>query len=117
MSAPQGFPPELAAGLGALLGAAITQAKGMADWPACERRPWGDDDPNSEGCGAVLLANVDDVGGRHVHYCRADLSLHLQPGKHACVCGVDWVENTSGVAEVVGPNETIVRPGPADDDH
>lgn len=96
---------QMAQGLGALLAAAVASAKTMGDWPACERRV--DDDA----CGAVLMANVDDAGSRHIHYCAQTADQpHVTNVTHVCVCGQDWTERVDGVAEVVGPNETIVRP-------
>jgi hypothetical protein len=103
---PAGLSPEVAQGLGNLLAMAVKGASSMGDHPACERRPW----PGDNVCGAVLLEATDAAGGKHVHYCHTDLDAHDVDTEHVCVCGVDWAERTDGVAEVVGPNETIVRP-------
>lgn len=93
-------------GVASLLASAVQGARSMGDLPACPRRPW----PGDNVCGAVLLANLDDAGSKQVHYCHADLDSHTAATEHVCVCGVDWSERVDGVAEVVGPNETIVRP-------
>jgi len=105
---PESPPPtreQLARGIGALLAAAVGNARSMGELPACERRPW----PGDEVCGAVLVADVD-TAGKHVHYCGADLSAHDVATEHVCVCGRGWAERVDGVATPVGPNETIVRP-------
>lgn len=102
--------PELAEQFGALMGSligrAVMGATSMGDHAACERRPW----PAPGVCGAVLLANVDATGRKQVHYCHADLDLHVVDTEHVCVCGQDWAEQIDGVATVAGPGETVVRP-------
>jgi hypothetical protein len=106
------MPDGMAQGLGNLLMAAVMGAASMGDHPACPRRWSGiaEQDTATEACGAVLLEATDATGGKHVHYCDHDTSAHAVDTEHTCVCGTEWAERTDGVAEVVGPGETIVRP-------
>lgn len=100
---------EVAPLLTRLMRVMVSTAAGMGDHPACERRPWPSQD--EQVCGAVLLENTSPDGrAKHVHYCHTDLDAHETVTFHVCVCETSWAENTTGVAELVGPNETIVRP-------
>ena len=103
---------QLAADLGPAVVAHMLGAKGMDDWPACERRR----DPNC--CGAVLVDKVDDAHNRHIHYCHTDVKAlhsehlvmvnteHAAEVAHVCGCGTTWVENTG----VLGAEDGEAQP-------
>lgn len=67
--------------------AAMFHAQDMRDLPACARL--------TGMCNAALIANIDDAGHRHVHFCgmgATHASPDMRSPAHRCVCGETWTE-------------------------